>query len=212
MCPIRFKKKKKKSALNKEEEAEEAKIIDNLLEQSLTYMPNKDDDEDDVDLKATSTLRSLNNSRNSSRNSSRILSQKNNGSRVIHSSQGTNKGIRNKLSRINISKNANHHNRRRRPKTASATLSSSSLNTSSIHSYKSSSTNRSRSTYNNNGNSESNNQQIRAFNITYQDGPMQDEDHGEDDVELLKHVLYREQCITDLKEVYQKHFKKCILP
>ena len=36
MCPIRFKKKKKKSALNKEEEAEEAKIIDNLLEQSLT--------------------------------------------------------------------------------------------------------------------------------------------------------------------------------
>eukprot|EP00943_MAST-04B_sp_MAST-4B-sp1_P004229 g4229.t1 len=97
--------------------------------------------------------------------------------------------------------------KRRRPKTASATLSSSSLNTSSIHSYKSSSTNRSRSTYNNNGNSESNNQQIRAFNITYQDGPMQDEDHGEDDVELLKHVLYREQCITDLRSL-SKAFKK----
>ena len=37
MCPIRFKRKSKRSKLNEKEEAEEAKIIDNLLEQSLAY-------------------------------------------------------------------------------------------------------------------------------------------------------------------------------
>ena len=38
MCPIRFKKKSKRAKMTEKEEAEEAKIIDKLLEDSLTFM------------------------------------------------------------------------------------------------------------------------------------------------------------------------------
>ena len=49
---------------------------------------------------------------------------------------------------------------------------------------------------------------VQSFgNITYQDGPMQDEDHAKDDVELLKHVLYREQGLVDLQNLSKAFLK-----
>ena len=195
MCPIRFKRKSKRSKLNEKEEAEEAKIIDNLLEQSLAYMPND-------------SLASA--------------------SRISHTSQGT------RMS--SSSKNNNKKNNRRqrpktasgtlsssrintRPKTAGATLSTSSLNTKSYISTRSNKTSTSslntksyvstRSNKTTRSNSNHNKSEILdSFNnITYQDGPMQDDDHGEDDVELLKHVLYREQCLADLKHLSKAFIK-----
>ena len=104
--------------------------------------------------------------------------------RVSHSSQGSR--IRKQSKRSGNGVGSMHNNgRKRRPKTAQATLSSPSLSRMSVASNRSlrSSSIASQS-----------HAGVESFgNITYQDGPTQDEDHAEDDVELLKHVLYREQ-------------------
>ena len=175
MCPIRFKKKSKRAKMTEKEEAEEAKIIDKLLEDSLTFM-------EPSTLSAASVA------------SSRLSKT----TRVSHSSQGSRIHKQSKSSRSGVGM-LHTNSRKRRPKTAQATLSSPSLSRASVASNRS---RRSSSIA-----SESQNGVQSFGNITYQDGPMQDEDHAEDDVELLKHVLYREQGLVDLQNLSKAFLK-----
>ena len=175
MCPIRFKKKSKRSKITEKEEAEEAKIIDKLLEDSLTFM-------DSSTLSAASVA------------SSRFSKS----TRVSHSSHGSRPRHKPKSSRSGVDV-FRGHSRKIRPKTAQATLSSASLSRASVSSKRSlrSSSIASQSQI-----------ALESFgNITYQEGTMQDEDHAEDDVELLKHVLYREQGLVDLQNLSKAFLK-----
>ena len=137
--------------MTEKEEAEEAKIIDKLLEDSLTFM-------EPSTLSAASVA------------SSRLSKT----TRVSHSSQGSRIHKQSKSSRSGVGM-LHTNSRKRRPKTAQATLNSPSLSRASVASNRS---RRSSSIA-----SESQNGVQSFGNITYQDGPMQDEDHAEDDVD-----------------------------